>query len=132
MIDLKLEVVHFANEDVIATSAGPLTGKSGSFYIPSGQYNSGALGGNYVQFNGTFGDYSAGGYNITNISGAAVESGDERDGLMSGGSYYFPDVKITVDMSDLAPIAKQYYDAFSYSNGQYYSNGVSYYEQYWQ
>ncbi len=133
MINLKLDVIRFSNEDVIATSAmlGPLSGKTGSFYIPSSQYNGGSLGGEYVTFNGTFGDYTGSGYNITNANGFAVDS-DERDGLMSGGSYTFPDVGVTVDMSDLAPIAKQYYDAFSYGDGQYYSNGVSYYESYWQ
>lgn len=127
----ELNVIRFASEDVIATSFGPLSGLTRSFYIPSSQYNGGSLGGDYVTFNGTFGDYDGSAYNITNASGFTVDV-DERDGLTSGGSYTFPDVGVTVDMSDMAPIAQQYYDAFSYGDGQYYTNGISYYDQYWQ
>ncbi|MBR0466314.1 MAG: hypothetical protein IJJ40_02325 [Clostridia bacterium] len=139
MINLKLEVIRFSNEDVIATSAigggigggsvASLTGKKGGFYIPSSQYNGGSLGGEYVTFQGTFGDFDGSAYNIIDPYGFAVDV-DERDGLMSGGSVVF--YGVTIDMSDMAPIAKQYYDAFSYGDGQYYSNGVSYYESYWQ
>ena len=51
---------------------------------------------------------------------------------MSGGSYYFADLGITVDMSSMAPIAQQYYEAYSYGNGDYYTYGLSYYDRYWQ
>ncbi|HAL63495.1 MAG TPA: hypothetical protein DCO93_03505, partial [Clostridiales bacterium] len=81
-------------------------------------------------FNGTFGNYDGSNYAIGNISGA--EANSDREGLMSGGSYTFPDAGVTVDMSHLAPIAQQAYDAYSYGDGAYYSNGTSYYELYWQ
>ena len=131
MVGLKLDVVRFANEDVIATSAGLLTGKYASFFIPSAQYNNGALGGDYVQFNGTFGEYSAGNYNITNVHGAAVDSENERADLSSGGSVVVHGVTIPAS-PEMETFAKQYYDAFSYGDGLYYTNGVSYYDQYWQ
>lgn len=127
----EIEIVRFSSEDVIATSGLVLT--NGVFYIPSANYNNGALGGSgYVQFSGSYGAFNsaAGGYLISNISGAKLDYVDDRAGLMSGGSYYFPDVGVTVDMSDLAPIAQQAYDAYSY-NGDYYTNGVSYYNTYW-
>lgn len=128
----ELKIIRFASEDVIATSLGPLSGLKGGFYIPSSLYNGGSLGGNYVEFQGTFGDYDGSAYNITNANGFKADVNNDRDGLTSGGSYTFPDVGITVDMSDMAPIAQQYYDAFSYGDGQYYTNGISYYDQYWQ
>lgn len=133
MAELKLEVVRFASEDVIATSAGPLTGlTSGLFYIPAGQYAGYTGSASYVQFSGDFGEQSGGNYEIINIRGVSGDDDDDRAGLMSGGSYTFPGVGVTVDMSHLAPIAQQAYDAFSYGNGKYYTNGVSYYNQYWQ
>ncbi len=135
MIDLKLEVIRFANEDVIATSSliGALTGKPGSFYMPTSQYSGGALGGDYVYFNGTFGNYDGNVYNITSPYGFVSDTESNRAALApGGGDYTFPDEGVTVPGSILGNIAKQHYDAFSYSDGQYYSNGVSYYESYWQ
>lgn len=131
----KLQVVRFASEDVIATSAllGPLSGKTGTFYIPVGDFGGSYSGsGSYVEFNGTLGNYTGNGYEITGISGARGVPTSDVDGLKSGGSYYFPDMGVTVDMSDMAPIAKQTYEAFSYGNGVYYTNGASYFESYWQ
>ena len=130
----ELKVVRFGADDVIATSGliGALTGTKGSFYIPAGQYTGGTYSGEYVGFSGTFGDYNGSAYSITGISGAHGESEDDVAGLASGGSYTFPDVGVTVDMSNLAPIAKQFYEAYSYGDGNYYSNGKSYYELYWQ
>lgn len=119
----EIKVIRFSSEDVIVASSS-LTGVYGSFYIPSSQYSSG-----YGEFNGTIGSQSDRGYLIENVSGAKGADPEEMEGLMSGGSVTFMG-GVTVDMSHMAPIAKQYYDAFSY-DGQYYTNGRSYYDQYW-
>lgn len=118
----EIKVIRFSSEDVIVASSS-LTGVYGSFYIPSSQYSSG-----YGEFNGTIGRKSDVGYLIENVSGAKAADPEEREGIMSGGSVTFGGV--TVPMPDMAPIAQQYYDAFSY-DGQYYTNGKSYYDQYW-
>lgn len=131
--ELKLEVVRFASEDVIATSAGPLTGMNGLFYIPTNSYGGTYSGsGNYVEFSGTFGQLGGSGYEITGINGAKAGVDGDREGLMSSNGTYFPELGITIPNTAMAPIAQQAYDAFSYGNGQYYTNGVSYYDQYWQ
>ena len=120
----EIKVIRFSSEDVIVAS-GAVTG---SFYIPSSQYSGYSGSSEYVEFNGTIGSQSDRGYLIENVSGAKGADPEEMEGLMSGGSVTF--MGVTVDMSHMAPIAKQYYDAFSY-DGQYYTNGRSYYDQYW-
>ena len=132
----EIKVVLFASDDVIATSGmiGALTGQSGLFYIPTSQYTGGSYTGDYVQFSGTFGNYSGGVYEITGISGATGGVDGDKANLDSiqNGSVYLPDVGITIPASVFENIAKQTYDAYSYGNGTYYTNGVSYYEQHWQ
>lgn len=122
----EIKVIRFSSEDVIVAS-GAVTR---SFFIPSDQYSGYSASSDYVEFNGTIGSRSGDRYLIENVSGAKDADSYQVEGLMSGGSYYFPDVGVTVDMSHLAPIAQQYYEAFSY-NGQYYTNGT-YYDHYWQ
>ena len=134
----ELKVVRFANEDVIATSFGPLpslSGRNGLFYIPAGDYSGTYSGtGNYVQFNGTFGPYRGGSYEITNINGATADVDPDRSVLVAKqtGIVFMPGTGTPVPADVLENIAKQGYDAFSYGNGQYYTNGISYYESYWQ
>lgn len=124
----EIKVIRFSSEDVIVASG--LVGSSGFFIIPSSQYSGYSASGDYVEFNGTIGSHSSVGYLIENISG--VRDAEDIDGLMSGGSYTFPGAGVTVDMSYLAPIARQSYDAFRYDDGKYYTNGNSYYDRYWQ
>ncbi len=136
MSSADLQVIRFNSEDVIATSGmGPLSGTSGMFYIPAADYSGSYSGsGNFVQFNGTLGSYSGGNYLITNIYGAEAGVDSDKESLESviNGNIVFPDVGITVPATALEPLARQTYDAFSYGNGQYYTNGVSYYETHWQ
>ena len=122
----EIKVIRFSSEDVIVAS-GAVTR---SFYIPSSEYSGYSGSSDFVEFYGTIGSQSGVGYLIENISGVKDANSEERDGLMSGGSYYLPDVGITVHDSSMAPIAKQYYDAFSF-DGQYYTNGSSYFDKYW-
>ena len=121
----EIKVIRFSSEDVIVAS-GPVTH---SFLIPSSEYSGYSGSSKYVEFSGTIGSHSGDGYLIENVSGATGADSVDVDGLKSGGSYYFPDMGVTVDMSRMAPIAQQYYEAFSY-NGQYYTHG-SYYDIYW-
>lgn len=127
MTDLKLDVVRFSNEDVIATSL---------YYATAAAFNS-AFGtsytSDYVQFNGSMTGYSdeAGGRYVTNVYGVSEADNDEMEGLMSGGSVYLPDVGITIPSTVMAPIAQQAYNAYSY-NGGLYTKGATYYETYWQ
>ncbi|MBR3144947.1 MAG: hypothetical protein IKF53_03525 [Clostridia bacterium] len=135
MINLKLEVIRFSNEDVIATSAmlGPLSGQLGWFFIPTSQYGDGSLGGDYVQFGGRFGDYSGGAYNITNIYDVSGNAQGDRAEIGPDADGYFDETGVPVFLyPTLANVAKETYDAFSYGDGQYYSNGVNYFESYWQ
>lgn len=121
----KLEVVRFNADDVIATSL---------YYMKAADYN--ALYGtsftsNYVEFQGSMvAPDKSGVWGITNIYGAKAAKDDDIAGLMSGGSYTFPDVGVTVDMSDMAPVARQAYNAFKGDDG-ISTHGVTYYEQYW-
>ena len=125
----ELKVIRFASEDVIATSV--LLGKTGTFYIPSGQYSGGSFSGNYVEFNGTFNSYSDGVYGISGIYGAKGDVDSDRDVLISPPPYYFNDTGVTVAGEFMANMSKNIYDAYSY-DGQYYTNGISYYDTYWQ
>lgn len=130
----ELKVVRFDNEDVIATSIGPLTGTSGMFFIPSSQYGDGSLAGNYVYFNGKLGDYSDGSYTITDISGAYGNADSDRNFFIPPAGY-FENEGVTLKPEDMYLIqlwGSKTYDAFSYGNGQYYTSGVSYYENYFQ
>ena len=124
--DLELEVVRFADGDVIATSL---------YYAPSAAFNSvygTSYSSNYVQFEGSMTNYdsTAGGWYISNVYGAAAADDDEMAGLKSGGAMYFPDVGITIPMSHMAPLAQQAYDAYSYNDGLY-TKGATFYESYW-
>jgi len=126
----ELKVVRFGADDVIATSG--LTGQIGLFYIPADQYSGGSFSGDYVQFDGTFGNYNGSAYEITNIHGATGDVDGDRAGLMtSAPMYVYPDTGVPVPASVREPIAKQTYDAYSYGGG-YYSNGSSYYDIYFQ
>ena len=130
----ELKVVRFGADDVIATSGllGALSGTVGTFYIPAGQY-SGSVnepGGNYVEFNGTFGNYDGSNYAIDNIYGAKGGVDDDRNSLVSG-STYIPELGITLPSTVMENMSKNAYDAYSYGGG-YYSNGQSYYDIYHQ
>lgn len=107
----ELEVVRFSADDVIATSL---------YYIKDGDV--------YKEFEGVMTPDSNGRYKITPVSGFTVVDDDDVEGLMSGGSVVF--FGTTIDMSDLAPIAQQTYTAFKIDD-EYYTYGVTYYEQYW-
>ena len=133
----ELKVIRFATDDVIASSAllGPLSGQTGLFYIPAGDFGGSYSGtGNYVQFNGTLGSYSGGAYEITGIYGATAGVDGDKANLDSiqHGQVYMADVGITLPATVFESIAQQTYDAFSYGNGKYYTNGTSYYESHWQ
>lgn len=127
----ELKFMSFSSEDVIATSGMPsLTGLSRSFYIPSSQFSGGSFSSDYVEFNGTIGANTGNGYEITNIYGAKAADDEEREGLMSGGSVVFMGVTIPAS-PEMETFSQQYFDAYSYG-GTYYTNGLSYYDQYWQ
>ncbi len=133
----ELQVVRFAADDVIATSGlGALSGENGLFYIPASDYTGSYSGtGNYVAFNGTFGSYNGSAYEITNIYGAEAGIDDDKALLESvtNGMVYFADMGVSVPADPtMMNIAKNAYDAFSYGNGVYYTNGTSYYESHWQ
>ena len=121
----EMNVIRFGANDVIATSL---------FYLPvsqySGSYTPGTDGNDYVEFEGTMRPNGDGTYEITNIYRAQGVPQDDVDGLASGGSVVF--YGVTIDMSSMAPIARQTYDAYSYSEGTYYTHGATYYELYWQ
>ena len=126
----ELNVVRFASEDVIATSG--LVGKVWQFFIPSSQYGDGTMSGEYVMFNGTVYPYGSGPYEITNIYDVQANADNDRNGMMTG-TIYIPEYGITLPSTALDPIAKQTYDAYSYGDGKYYTNGgASYYEMYRQ
>lgn len=126
----EIKVIRFSSEDVIVASSS-LTGVSGSFFIPSKEYSGFSASGDYVEFTGTIGRRSSVGYLIGNISGVTDADSDEVEGVMSGGSYYFPDVGVTIPASPvMESMARQYYEAFNY-DGQYYTKGT-YYDLYWQ
>lgn len=125
----ELNVIRFASEDVIATSA--LLGLSRSFFIPSSQYSGSSFSSDYVEFYGTFSSYNDGIYGISNISGAKAADNDEMDQLKSGGAVVVHGVTLPVNPT-MKTMANQYYDAYSYGDGQYYTNGISYYDTYWQ
>lgn len=119
----ELEVVRFNADDVIATSL---------YYMSAADYN--ALYGtdftsNYVQFEGSMVPTTgnSGVWGITNIYNAAEADDDEVEGLMSGGAMFGG---VTVPSFILEPIARQAYNAFA-SDGDIYTHGVTYYEQYW-
>ena len=130
----KLQVVRFASEDVIATSLGPLSGMTGLFYIPASQYSGTYSGsGNYIGFNGTLGNYSNGAYEITSINTVETGVDDQKARLESRQSGMVPMPEgFPMPASFFENLAHQTYDAFSYGNGVYYTNGVSYYESHWQ
>lgn len=125
----ELNVVRFASEDVIATSG--LAGSVWTFYIPASQYTGGSYSGNYVEFSGTVYPYGSGPYEITDIYGAKGGVDEDRDFLMSGGTY-IPELGITLPSTVADNLAKSVYDAYSYGDGRYYTNGASYYEMYRQ
>jgi len=132
----EIQIIRFNSEDVIATSyAGPLTGTNGLFYIPANNYAGPYSGsGEYVQFSGTFGNIVGSDYRIDNIYNAQAGIDDDKANLDSvqNGGVYLPDVGITIPATVFESIAKQTYDAFTYGDGQYYTNGVSYYTSHWQ
>ena len=133
----ELKVIRFGADDVIATSLmmGPLSGSSGLFYIPASQYSGGSFSGEYVEFNGTFGDFDGSAYRIDGINTVSSPPETDRAGLItaSGNENGFVDLGVGYPLpaSVLIPIAQQAYDAYSYGGG-YYSNGQSYYDIYRQ
>lgn len=122
----KMQVIRFSAEDVIATSLGALTGQSGLFYVDDGN-------GGYNSFNGTFGSYSGNSYEIVGMNTYETGVGDDRENLITGkNGVYIPELGITLPANPtVSGIAKNAYDAFSSDNG-YYTNGISYFELYWQ
>ena len=129
-VNPEIEIVRFSSEDVIATSGAPISTKL--FYIPTTDYMGDLSGSDYVQFEGVMGGYdsAAGGYRITDVYSPALADTDEVNGLMSGGTLYIPELGITIPSTVMAPIAQQAYNAYSY-NGEYYTNGLTYYDMYW-
>lgn len=119
----KLEVVRFNADDVIATSIGALTGKTGLFYFENGN-------GGYDSVNGTFGEFDGSRYEITGINTHKENVGGERSGILEMADFYTPE-GVTLPMVPLMEnMAKQAYDVTS--NGDfYYSDGLSYFERYW-
>ncbi len=134
----ELKFVSFSSEDVIATSGwlpGTLTGQSGFFYVPAAQYSGTYTGtGDYVEFSGTFGNYNGSAYEITGIYGAkgSVDSDKNHISSKQGDMVYFDDTGVSVPAFVVANFAKSGYDAYAYGNGQYYTDGVSFYDKYWQ
>ena len=121
----ELKVVRFDAEDVIATSL---------YYAPAAAFNATqgtSFTSDYVQFEGTMVGSGPDAWMITNVRDAIAADSDSIDGLKSGGSYYFSEFGITVDMSNMAPLAQQAYDAYEYEGGLY-TRGATYYETYWQ
>lgn len=130
----ELKVIRFASEDVIATSGwfdGPLTGKTNGFFNIN-------TGDGYYQFGGTVGQYNGSVYQINGISNyhsipasdiAPLTAGP--NGTEGNGMSYFSDVGVTLPASILTNSAQNGYEA-TYSNGTYYTDGLSYYENYWQ
>ena len=130
----EINVILFSNEDVIATSGAIGTLFSDRlFYIPFAEYGGTVSGsGAYVEFRGDFTNNGSGSYLISNINSAQAVPESDVTNLTTPGHAYLPDVGITINSNAMAPIAAQAYTA-SYSNGSYYTNGVSYYDQYgWQ
>lgn len=119
----EIKVIRFSSEDVIVAS-GSLTGSKGYFYIPSNQYSGSSGSGDYVGFNGTIGSQTNRGYLIENIYETNDYDPDDRAAVMTRGSYG------PMPESVMEKMARNTYDAFSY-NGRYYTNGESYYDQYW-
>ena len=126
----EIEVLRFSGEDVIATSGTLLPANvTGLFYIPAADYNNGSLGtSGYVSFNGTGGVYNsaAGGYLITDIYSAYLDTQNERDDLMTKGG----EMAAFIPASFFEGTAKNTFDAYYY-NGDYYTNGISYYNMYY-
>ena len=125
--NFELEVVRFSSDDVIATSL---------YYAPAAAYNAAtgaSFSSDYVEFEGSMTAYdsAAGGWYISPHSYAQAADPDDVDGLKSGGSHYIPEVGITIDMSSMAPLAQQAYDAYGYEGGLY-TKGATFYESYWQ
>lgn len=123
----EIKVIRFSSEDVIVASSS-LTGVLGLFYIPASQYSGNPDSSGYVEFNGTIGSKSGDRYSIQNIYGARDVDPEDRAALMSGGSYWT--IGVLIPESVMESTAKQTYDAFSY-DGNYYTYGSSYYDQYW-
>ena len=121
----ELEVVRFNADDVIATSL---------YYMKAADFNAvrgTSFTSDYVEFEGTMVPTGESGvWGITNIYNAKAADGEDMDGLMSGGTFYFPGTAVTVDMSFMEPTARVAYNAFKSDNG-ISTNGVTYYEQYW-
>lgn len=125
----ELKVVRFANEDVIATSG--ILPTNGQFFIPINQFTGSYSGtGDYVRFDGSFVNNGSGSYQISNISRAEGYSAEDREGLhIVNGKFYLPEMGFWMTANEgFINISKQSYDAFSYGDGNYYTNGVSYYE----
>lgn len=128
-MNMKLDVCRFSNEDVIATSGFLPSTITGLFYIPASDYDGGSLGSSgYVSFNGNGGGYdsAAGGYLITDIYGAYLDTDNERDDLINKGG----EMAAFVPASFFEGLAEKTYDAYSYG-GNYYTNGVNYYTTYY-
>ena len=126
----EIEVLRFSGEDVIATSGTLLPANvTGLFYIPAADFNGGSLGNSgYVSFNGTGGVYNpaAGGYLISNIGTAYVDNQNERNDLITHGG----EMAAFIPASFFEGTAKNTFDAYLY-NGDYYTNGISYYNMYY-
>lgn len=125
----EFEVLRFASEDVIATSGLLPANVTGLFYIPTSQFNGGSYGdAGYLSFNGTGGTFNsaAGGYLITGVNTIKTDVGGERDELMTKGG----ELAAFIPASFFEDLAQKTFDAYSY-NGDYYTNGVSYYNMYY-
>ena len=116
----ELKVVRFNADDVIATSV--LIGKTGLFYVDNGN-------GGYNSFNGTFSSFDGSVYGITGIYAEEKDVGDDRSGLLEMADFYTMGVTIPM-VPVMESIAKQAYDA-NFDGNNYHSDGVSYFERYW-
>lgn len=125
----ELKFMSFSSEDVIATSG--IIPTRGQFFVPIDQFTGSYTGtGDYVRFDGSFVNDGSGSYQISNITGAEGNSADDRNGLhIVNGKFYLPELGFwaTADEGFIG-ITKQSYDAYTYGDGTYYTNGVSYYE----
>ena len=126
----ELKVVRFSSADVIATSAALMGATiSGLFYMPNGS-------GGYQGASGTFGEKDHGVYELLNYTltdevldqsgiDMLIAASQNPNGMVDSGMGY------PIPASVLLPIAQSTYLTY-YDNGHYYTNGISYYEQYHQ